>query len=120
MFTCQRELFYSSLNEGNVMENNDLEIVKEILEKCSEKKIRVQFILRINMKDMGVDYFIAPPIEDVGGIICGGRKGYGYNCKTKKLKKCSMGSADLEYNSDKYIEVYRDKDDPFSGLLKKI
>ena len=57
------------------MSTNDDKIVKEILDKCKKKNIRVHFILKFNS---GVykclDYFIAPPIEDVGGERIGCRK----------------------------------------------
>lgn len=86
------------------------EIVNEILEICQEKNIRVLYILKLNSKDIyNIDYFIAPPQEDVGGPVFGGCYGYSYNSKTKKLKKESIGSAFLIYDKDKYTEIYRDK-----------
>lgn len=60
--------------------------VQEILDICEKKKIRVMYILKIKTNDVyKMDYFIAPPIEDMGGLVFGGRHGYSYNCKTKKI-----------------------------------
>ena len=82
------------------MGTNEDKIVKEILDKCKKKNIRVHYILKFNSgiyKEM--DYFIAPPVEDVGGERIGCRKGYSYmsNSIFKRLKENSLGSGMIKF-----------------------
>ena len=88
------------------MDRNEDQIVKEILDKCKKKNIRVHYILKFNS-----DYFIAPPIEDVGSANVGCRMGYSYksNSILKRIKKSSIGSGVLLECDDEFVEVYRDK-----------
>lgn len=84
--------------------------VQEILDICEKKKIRVVYILKIKTNNVcKMDYFIAPPPEDMGGPCFWGCNGYSYNCKTKKIEKDSIPSPFFSYNKNDYYEVYRDK-----------
>lgn len=90
---------------------NEDKIVKEILDKCKKKNIRVHYILKFNSgiyKEM--DYFIAPPVEDVGGERIGCRNGYSYKSNSifKRIKKDSLGSGiilGMMVNLWKFIEI---------------
>ena len=96
------------------MEEKEDLIIKEILTQCKKKKIRVQFILKVNYdgcKARNMDYFIAPPEEDVGGVCFGGRHGYSYDCKSKAIRKDSIGMGEILPNSEQFIEVYRISDE---------
>ena len=94
------------------MDTNEDKIVKEILDKCKKKNIRVHFILKFNSGVYkSLDHFIAPPIEDVGGERIGCRMGYSYKSNSifKRIKKDSLGSGVLLEQDGDFVEVYRDK-----------
>ena len=85
-------------------------VVKEIIDKCNKKNIRVDYIVKVNSRLYNMEYFIAPPIKDVGGINFGCRRGYSYNSKSifKRLKKASLGSGNFIWDN---VEcVYRAED----------